>query len=421
MKTIIIGGGIAGLSAAIGLRRAGHDVLVVERSSFLNEVGAAIHVPPNASKILRRWGFDAERAMADVALIAKNFDARTLEPTFEKDLSYMEEKYGSPWLLCHRADLHNELKLLATQVHGEGKPVEVRLGAGVHAINPETGTVTLENTEVISADLIIAADGVHTMAADLVLGEPIPAAPTNTSAFRFLISTADLKSSAGGARKFLDYEGSMKIFIGEGGKRLVWYPCRRGQVQNFVAIYPDSSTGDGREDWNVNASTTDFLAEFDGLHPVLLEACCQAKNIKSWKLLSRKPIRTWHRSRLVLIGDAAHPMLPHQGQGGAQAIEDGQALELIFYSFPNSPSAAEVGNHLTLFERVRKDRASTMQIYSSAGQDEAAKIQAAAREYVKNGKIPTNQQEFYDWNFGYDIFSHCHDVMGAASADSEQG
>ena len=92
--------------------------------------------------------------------------------------------------------------------------------------NPETGTVTLENTEVISADLIIAADGVHTMAADLVLGEPIPAAPTNSSAFRFLIPTADLKHSAG-ARKFLEYEGSMKIFIAEGGKRVVWYPCRR--------------------------------------------------------------------------------------------------------------------------------------------------------------------------------------------------
>lgn len=78
-----------------------------------------------------------------------------------------------------------------------------------------------------------------------------------------------------------------------------------------------------------------------------------------------------------------------QGQGGAQAIEDGQALELIFSSIATAPLADEVDTHLTLFEGVRKDRASTMQIYSSAGQDEAAKIQAAAREYVKNGKIPS--------------------------------
>lgn len=78
-----------------------------------------------------------------------------------------------------------------------------------------------------------------------------------------------------------------------------------------------------------------------------------------------------------------------QGQGGAQAIEDGQALELIFSSSPDATSTAEIENHLTLFEVVRKDRASTMQIYSSAGQDEAVKIQAAAREYVKRGKIPS--------------------------------
>lgn len=91
--------------------------------------------------------------------------------------------------------------------------------------NPETGSVTLDDAEVISADLIIAADGVHTMAADLVLGQPIPAAPTNTSAFRFLIPTVDLEG-ANGAREFLNYKGSMKIFIGEDGKRLVWYPCR---------------------------------------------------------------------------------------------------------------------------------------------------------------------------------------------------
>ena len=65
---------------------------------------------------------------------AKNFDAKNLQSTYEKDLSYVEGKYGSPWLLCHRADLHNELKLLATQEDGAGKPVKVRLGSGVDAI-----------------------------------------------------------------------------------------------------------------------------------------------------------------------------------------------------------------------------------------------------------------------------------------------
>ena len=73
-------------------------------------------------------------------------------------------------------------------------------------------------------------------------------------------------------------------------------------------------------------------------------------------------------------------------------MEDGQALEMIFSSFPITPSAAVISKHLTIFETVRKDRASAMQIYSSAGQDEADKIQAAAKEFVKDGNIPSKSQ-----------------------------
>ncbi|KAJ9647095.1 hypothetical protein H2201_007562 [Coniosporium apollinis] len=109
-----------------------------------------------------------------------------------------------------------------------------------------------------------------------------------------------------------------------------------------------------------------------------------AEDIKLWKLLYRPPTSSWTRGKVVLIGDAAHPMLPNQGQGGAQAIEDGAALGLLL---SNLPDAREVPRRLKLFQEIRKTRAAAMQIFSNAGQDEAEKIQKEARAYVK-GPIP---------------------------------
>ncbi|MCJ1247160.1 hypothetical protein MMC30_004372 [Trapelia coarctata] len=376
MKVIIVGAGIGGLSAGIGLRRAGHDVLILERSSLAHEIGAAIHVPPNASRVLLQWGFNPERAMLDRTRVAGNFDAKTLEAgSFRMEMGFVPAKYGYPWFLSHRVDLHNELKLLATSKDGLGTPVEIRTSSNVTTVDPENGIVTLQDSTTLSAHLIIAADGVHSASVAVVIGQPNPATPTGHSAFRFLIPTDAILEDPE-TRDFIKEEGSMKIFIGE-GKRIVWYPCRR-----------------------------------------------KAKDIKLWPLLTRNPLPTWHRSRLVLIGDAAHPMLPHQGQGGAQAIEDGAALGHIFASnsLPVNPSAATIIQRLALFETVRKDRASIMQIFSSVAQDEAHLMHDKAKAYIKEGQeVPRTQQDFFNFNFGYDVFGHCDEVMAKAGARVGEG
>jgi salicylate hydroxylase len=132
LNILIAGGGIAGFSAAVALRRAGHAVRVYERSSLNNEVGAAIHVPPNASRALLAWGLDPVRAKFVTTKSSYRAYAKTLERFHEGTTeAEIPIQCGAPWYLAHRVDLHEELKRLATEPDGQGSPVTVLLKSEV--------------------------------------------------------------------------------------------------------------------------------------------------------------------------------------------------------------------------------------------------------------------------------------------------
>ncbi|KAG8532389.1 uncharacterized protein KY384_002874 [Bacidia gigantensis] len=367
---------------------------IFEQSSFANEIGAAIHLCPNASRVLLRWGLDAEKARFDVTQSGLTARANSLDPIYEADYHKIKTKYSAPWYLSHRVDLHNTLKDLATKDLGKGPAGTIRLRSKVVEIDPDSATVTLADGTSHNADIIIAADGVHSRAVSKVIGHENPAAPTGFSAFRFLIPTEELLANEK-TKHFLDgKEGQFKIFVGEGGDD--W-------CTTLV------------EQWNISAKTSDVLEEFRSFHSDLVATMSKATDVKLWKLLYREPIPTWHRKRLLLIGDAAHPMLPHQGQAGAQAIEDGAAIGVLLSGLqvpPSPPPSAdllrfdlntEIERKLEAFETVRRKRASLMQIFSNAGQDEAEKVREEAG----------NQAEFHEFNFGHDVLGESERVLGA--------
>ena len=162
LKIGISGAGVAGLAAAIGLRRAGHTVTIFERSQFRNEAGAAVSIPPNGARLLEAWGFDTKKAGGIENIQVRRPKGDTLEnmgPTLRFD--HVEKTYGSKWNFYHRVDMHQELKERALDPNGPGKPAVIKLGSQVVDVDCEEGIITIKDGSKHQFDLVIIADGQH--------------------------------------------------------------------------------------------------------------------------------------------------------------------------------------------------------------------------------------------------------------------
>ena len=133
----------------------------------------------------------------------------------------------------------------------------------------------------------------------------------------------------------------------------------------------------------------------------------KAKDVKYWKLVAREPIPAWHKDRLVLIGDAAHPMLPFQAQGGNQAIEDGAALGALLDQVTDKQT---MEMRLRLFEQVRRNRGSSLQILSNAAHPAPQSVRDAAAKYLPDGKKLDSPEDVNEYLWSFDVVRECQAV-----------
>lgn len=187
----------------------------------------------------------------------------------------------------------------------------------------------------------------------------------------------------------------MHIVYGK-DRRIVMYPTSNNTLCNFVAIHPESETAQtATGDWN-NAAPKELLIEVYKSFPedwLKVLQCADNESLKVWKLLDMEVLDTWVNNRLVLLGDAAHPFLPHQGQGGGQAVEDAVALGVVL---EKGLTPAEVPARLELFESIRKNRAEKIQHCSRIAGKDSMDPQEAAKIMV----------EFTTYNYGHDEFDN---------------
>jgi len=206
---------------------------ILEQSSLLHEVGAAITIKPNASRVLASWDFIPEHSSM-VALrgmsIVDGTNMQTLVPTYYK---HTETMYA-----VHRVDLHTQLRQLATQAKGPGQPCDVRVRSKVIDYDAEKGKVTTKDGEVLQADLVVAADGVHSHAVKHVLGDEgtVQAGDTGWACMRWLVPTDELLSDPDTAHMIQD--SATRYFTAAGGAAgLVWYPCRKCVVLLQIYVF----------------------------------------------------------------------------------------------------------------------------------------------------------------------------------------
>ncbi|KAH8200869.1 hypothetical protein TruAng_004955 [Truncatella angustata] len=394
LRVTIVGGGIAGLATALALRRAGHVVHIYERSALNNEVGAAMHIPPNATRALLAWGLDPTRAKMVKVKASFRAKASTLEKfhvgTTESSIPHA---YGAPWFFVHRVDFHDELKRLAMGSDGVGLPATIHLKSKVVGYDTEGPSITLSDGSIVRSDVVIGADGIHSTAVEAILGrvnEPVPSKDLYNFCYRFLISAADIEKDPETRFWNLNDDGQMKFFSN----------TVSNEIHNFIGLFhQDDLSMMKEEDWQASVDKSTLMERFSDLHPKLKAVIDKATDVKQWALLYREPLPTWTKGRLGLAGDACHPMLPHQGQGGAQGIEDSVVLGLAFCGAEKQ----HVQTRLRLYEQIRRNRASLAQVFSNAGQDEPELIQMEASKYIPLEEVPKTPEEFFDYNFGYDV------------------
>jgi salicylate hydroxylase len=355
VKIAIVGGGIGGLAAAAFLHQAGRPATVYEQTGELREIGAGLVVAPNMARLLRRLGV-LDRLLKTAVRLETGWQFRRWQDgtvLSAEDLdTRCERLYGEHTYTAHRADLLDAMSAAVP----DGA---VRLGrrcVKVEAVGGEAGpaVLTFADGEVVEADVVIGADGIHSLVRAAVTETPVPPAYSGSCAFRALVPAREAPAFARSPTQVL--------WLGP-GHHLVHYPVRAGELINLVAFAP--AGGYTTESWTATATVGEFLAEFEGWDPRLTALIEAAGTPGRWALLDRQPLSRWSRGPVTLLGDAAHPMFPFYGQGAAQAIEDAAALAR-YLSEEMAAERADPAAALRRYEAARIPRTSRLQEVSHA-------------------------------------------------------
>ena len=338
IKVAIIGAGIGGLTAAAALRRRGIEVEVFEQAPELGEVGAGVALASNGWSLLERLGLIEELEAIGSDLSNGYYQLRedgslisTLRPPGATGATRV---FG-----VHRADLIEVLRRAVPDSI-------IRTGHRLTGlVQDETGVdLWFENGATRRADVVIGADGIHSVVR-AELGHVDDPVPSGTAAYRALVPVTSDD----------DWDwGTSKIWIGPGRHFLV-YPVRDDKLINVVAVVP--ALGGERDSWSAPGDPRELANEFAGWDPVIQDLIARVEHTFLWGLFDRAALPSWTEGRIALLGDSAHAMLPHLGQGANQTIEDGFALAAALEGVGTDGVVAA----LETYESLRRERATTVQ------------------------------------------------------------
>ncbi|KAH6716333.1 hypothetical protein BKA61DRAFT_515910 [Leptodontidium sp. MPI-SDFR-AT-0119] len=360
---VVVGGGVAGLSAAIGLRLKGHKIIVLEKTTTLQTLGGSLLIPPNAARVLHSYGiydkkFRASEAMPGAITTFRYDDGRVLE---EIDYRAMEGIFGFPAMSIPRATYQ---KLLYDAAIDLG--VQVHLSSRIKHLDENTPSVTLTTGEVITGDIIVGADGIKSAVRSAILGDddvqPVP----ESIAYQTSVSEADMMSDP------------LTAPLMSGNTVQSWYgPSRQiisgsdtsATYRSTLIVYPTTTLASASDVVAANSTSSYRLGSVTSLRQVVSDFEPRVRKMAElvkpedcflWKIAHLPTLKSWvsESGRVVLIGDAAHAMVPHFGAGAATAVEDGGVLAACI---DHAHSLSSIPDALKAYEKLRRPRSERVQ------------------------------------------------------------
>ncbi|WP_281890107.1 FAD-dependent monooxygenase [Paenibacillus sp. YYML68] len=385
-KFVIAGAGIGGLAAALALQQRGWEAVVYEQQPERREAGAGIVLAANAMKALEALG--AAEAVRRVGSPVKQ--GMILTPSGRSITQLPVEaqalRFGSESWMIHRARLHAALHSLLI-------PGTVQYGKRLTRFLQTPGRVTLYiegREQPIIADALIGADGIHSLVRETLFGS----SPLRYAGFTALRGICTYPA----ARRSSELAEGFEIW--GPGVRFGVTPIDRDNLFWFLAI-----SGAEGQPISKGQRKQAALREVEGWLPDVASVihATDEDEVLVHDIYDRDPLHRWSECRITLLGDAAHPMLPNLGQGGAQALEDALVLThcLDRHGAGTQPTAA-----FREYERIRIPR-TTRIVHASRRMGRLVQLKHPLAIAVRNAVLRTVPSELQlrqlDWLIGHDV------------------
>jgi salicylate hydroxylase len=372
LEIIIAGGGLAGMATA-GYLRKHHNVTVLERSKLdFSSNDYAMSIVSNAYKLMIKQGVDETNLQPTI--LSRIWICDQNGTVLREAVFDTLQTYGASSVFTRRSRLHSELHRFATDDSRPGKPAQVVDNVKIVSVDVQSGEIITESGEMYRGDLIVGADGINSAVRAAVLSthkgsvdvsEGTAALPTGLAAYMSTVPASFIHSEPKLAFQAGENAGMAAWHGSDGGKRrILAYPADSEHFQ-IVAYHSDEAWTEQFERNKTsiikNVPADRVLEDFEDFHPSVKKMLSHSTTSDVWRIRDIEPLPLWHAGKAILIGDAAHAITPHLGQGCNIAIEDAEALGYFFRDVSNP---AQLTQALESFESLRVPRAHMVQFLS---------------------------------------------------------
>jgi 6-hydroxynicotinate 3-monooxygenase len=310
-RIAVVGAGLGGLTVAGFLQRAGFSATVYEQAPTFSRIGAGIILSANATKVLRRLGLEQDLTEVGIkaeCYISRAWDTGTTQYEIYFDAA-SEQRFGGPYLNVHRGDLHGVLEKAVA-------PGSIAFDHRLVDLQETSDAVGLvfENGVTVEADLVVGADGIRSRVRDVLLG-PEPPRFVGMVAHRAIFPAERLRGF-----KIPD----CTKWWGRDRHLLVYFMTRRRDEVYVIGVAPAASWDS--DEASLPCPREKLVQEFANFHDDLQRVLNVVQDVSVWPIYDRARDDRWSGGRIVLVGDACHPVPPFMAAGGAMAVEDAAIL-----------------------------------------------------------------------------------------------